>query len=43
MGRRDQAEAEYRKFLDAWSQADKEMPQVADARARLDLLAASSR
>jgi len=42
LGRRDEAESEYHKFLAAWSGADKEMPQLADAQARLDVLAASA-
>jgi tetratricopeptide (TPR) repeat protein len=38
MGRASEAEREYTAFLDAWSQADAGLPQVADARARLDAL-----
>ncbi len=34
-GQRDAAHAEYRRFLELWKNADKELPELADARAAL--------
>jgi tetratricopeptide (TPR) repeat protein len=38
MGRARDAEREYTVFLDAWSKGDEGLPQVVDARERLDAL-----
>jgi hypothetical protein len=38
-GQRDRAAEEYEKFLEAWSDADPELPALDDAQARLDRLA----
>jgi tetratricopeptide (TPR) repeat protein len=35
MGRKPDAEAMYRKFLSFWGQADIELPEIAEAKARL--------
>jgi tetratricopeptide (TPR) repeat protein len=42
LGRSADAEAEYRAFLDSWSQADDGLPPVADARSRLAALVGHS-
>jgi len=42
MGRTEDASGHYRAFLDAWSEADEGVPQVEDAKRRLDALHAGS-